>query len=697
MTTSHLTPRLLVAVMLAAIAIGVPVTAQRVSESELLLREALHRQQVQGDLPGAIKIYQQIVSAKDANRAVAARALLELAGCYEKLGQQAEGVYQRIVREFGDQPVAVQARARLAALRPAASAPAMILRKLEVSPDVVDVISTDGQRAVFLVRSTDRQRGVRLVGELGAWSVAFGDLSGKERRIVGLLPARLSTSPDLSTMVGYRARAQQFSIMKTDGSGERVLDLRENGKPLTTSERGPLSMNWSWDNRYLVITNPHETGSRLLRVTVADGTVTEVQPGLRGATQAQFSPDGKFIVYFGSGRIYVLPSGGGESHLIANGGGLVGWTRDGRHVLLREHTTAGWLLSAVPVQQGRRQGPSIALRSVPGSTMETMMNGSLFVKTGDEAEAVRDTWLGRLDDGATSVTWTPLNLVASPLPGDTRTLWLPDATRFAYVTGASPYTPRVIRVKNISTGDDREVYRADGMILGCVAAHREDVLFCTRVAGVAGEELELHIVSVSLESGRAQARGTLRGGLVIEHVTTDDRKIVFFDATTNSRVEWEIATGEQRAVPFYRSEDGRWSLSGWDSVRIRSATDGGDWRLLVDREAWPPMQQTFVPRGGIARHLIRFSPDGHWVLYHDRDAAGKQGLYRIAAEGGPPQRLGDYPTTLAGSSSLSVSPDGRGFLVTAPRQERRTGDYWILENFLPAGPGTSAAAAKTGK
>ena len=74
MTTSHMTPRILVAVTVAAIAVSSPRIAQRVAEPELLLREALHKQQVQGDPPGAIKIYQQIVSARSGDRAVTARA-----------------------------------------------------------------------------------------------------------------------------------------------------------------------------------------------------------------------------------------------------------------------------------------------------------------------------------------------------------------------------------------------------------------------------------------------------------------------------------------------------------------------------------------------------------------------------------------------------------------------------------------------
>ncbi len=681
MTTSHLTPRILVAVMLAAIVIGVPVTAQRVSESELLLREALHKQQVQGDLPGAIKIYQQIVSARNGDRSVSGRALLELAGCYEKLGQQAEAVYQRIVRDFADQPVAVQARARLAALRPAAPAPTMTLRKLEVAEDVRRIGGTDGQRAVFAA------------GSDSGLTVFFGDLAGKERRTLGPAPWDGSASPDLSVAVLYRIQTQRLTIMKTDGSGERVLELRENGRPFTVSGYGPLSMSWSWDNRYVLIATREKSGSRLLRVTVADGTVTEVQPGLRGAWRGRFSPDGQFIAYWRPFiGIDVIPSGGGESHPIATGADLVDWTKDGRYVLIQERSADGWLLSAVPVRQGRRQGEPIALRSVPGSGVETMFNGSLFISTGDEPVTVRNTWLGTLDDATASTTWTSLNLVGSPRPG-TVTPWSHDGTRFAYVTGDDSQTTRVIRVKNIETGDDLELYRAD-LIVGCVATHHENVLFCVRA--MLGDDRQIlgEIFSVSLETGRAEPRGTVRRMGIPEQMTPDDRKIVFREPHTNGRFEWEIDTREERAVPFYRSENARWSLSGWGSIQIRPTTDGTDWRLLAAR--------SFAPPAGF--EVVRFSPDGNWVLFYDRDAAGKAGLYRIAPDGSEPQRLGDYPTTTGANpgyslvrSVLSISPDGRRFIVHAPRQSRRTGDYWVLENFLPRAPGIPAAVNKTGK
>jgi hypothetical protein len=347
-------------------------------------------------------------------------------------------------------------------------------------------------------------------------------------------------------------------------------------------------------------------------------------------------------------------------------------------------TDRGYVLSAVPVQHGRRQGEPIVLRTMPGFETRTMMNGSLFVTSDDPANEVRDTWLGILDEGDASITWTPMDLVGSPGAG-TFANWAPDGSRFAYLTGDRP--TRTVRVKNVASGDDRELYRGERLI-GCVASHREDVLFCARLFGSG-----LQVVSISLDSGRTEIRGTLRRHEVVVQMRTDDRAIVFYDGATNSHVEWDIVTGEERTLRFYRSEDARWTLSGSmdtsqrHAASIRPATGESEWRLLMARR---------VPPGYPAP--VRFSPDGEWVVYHDRDAAGKNGLYRIATTGGEPQRLGDYPTGFP-SSVLSISNDGRRFIVHAPKPpaQRKGQEHWVLENFLPTAEAAAAPVAKSSK
>src|SRR4051794_22584180 len=86
--------------------------AQKVSDAELRYRDALHKQQVEGDLNGAIKLYQSIIASKT-DRATKAKALLQLAGCYDTLGQKSESLYQQIVHDFADQPAAKQAAEKL--------------------------------------------------------------------------------------------------------------------------------------------------------------------------------------------------------------------------------------------------------------------------------------------------------------------------------------------------------------------------------------------------------------------------------------------------------------------------------------------------------------------------------------------------------------------------------------------------------
>ena len=73
---------------LAAFTVAVCAQVKAPDKAEFALRTAMEKESVAGDLKAAIEAYRQIATTyAKSNRAVAARALFRLAGCYEKLGQ----------------------------------------------------------------------------------------------------------------------------------------------------------------------------------------------------------------------------------------------------------------------------------------------------------------------------------------------------------------------------------------------------------------------------------------------------------------------------------------------------------------------------------------------------------------------------------------------------------------------------------
>ncbi len=108
----------LTSLALAIVALGLLVGLQAQERPDLQLKAAVYKETVEGDLPGAIALYKQIVSHAAAARPIAAAALLALGGCYEKVGEaQARGVYERLIAGYPEQTIEVTAaRTRLAAL-----------------------------------------------------------------------------------------------------------------------------------------------------------------------------------------------------------------------------------------------------------------------------------------------------------------------------------------------------------------------------------------------------------------------------------------------------------------------------------------------------------------------------------------------------------------------------------------------------
>jgi tetratricopeptide (TPR) repeat protein len=79
-------------------------SARQTEDPGVLLRAAIEKEEVDGDLQGAIDLYKQIVAKYGDNRAIAAKALVRLGGCYEKLGiAEAGKTFQKVISDYPEQ------------------------------------------------------------------------------------------------------------------------------------------------------------------------------------------------------------------------------------------------------------------------------------------------------------------------------------------------------------------------------------------------------------------------------------------------------------------------------------------------------------------------------------------------------------------------------------------------------------------
>ena len=105
---------LVVAALVPTLLYGAPPAegAQAGSQSASnLFQEAMHLEEVVGDLPAAIGLYQRVAEEFSTDRSLAAHALVRMGRCYETLGDaQARAAYQRAVSDYPDQLAAVSKR-----------------------------------------------------------------------------------------------------------------------------------------------------------------------------------------------------------------------------------------------------------------------------------------------------------------------------------------------------------------------------------------------------------------------------------------------------------------------------------------------------------------------------------------------------------------------------------------------------------
>jgi len=367
--------------------------AQNSAQAEKQFQAALQKEMVAGDLKGAIEIYKQVVAQAGSNRALAAKALLKMAECHQKLGNtEAQKVYLQIVRDYAEQAEARVARAQL---EPSQEP---MPKKLwtSTSGGILDV-TLDGTMAIgrrFFVddRNVERQ-------DLFLRNVA----SGQESLLVNSSTAgavmEASFSPD-SQRVAYvgldRSNGRPRRTLKVIGIAAGA-EARTVFVPDASLDSFSL-VGWLPDGRTLV--SVFYAGSTapasLVSIAVSDGSVRILKTFAAGVRpgRVRLSNDGLWIAYeqWSTGRLHVVKADGQQDAEVVKWTGdstFPVWTPDGSHIVFTS-SRSGWAaLYAVPIRNGAATAePSLVQANFTGSPLRVLRSGSLVYQSNSGAQTM---------------------------------------------------------------------------------------------------------------------------------------------------------------------------------------------------------------------------------------------------------------------------------------------------------------------
>jgi len=697
------------ALVVVALLTGSLAPGQKNDQTDVMFQAALHKQLVDGDLEGAIEQYKTILAKYGSDRAVAAKAWVEMGQCYEKLGkEEARKAYERVLREYADQSeAAAKARARLAALsgNGASRSSEMVTRRLWTGPDV-DVedcsVSPDGRYLSYVDWTT---------GDLAIRDLA----TGKTRRLTNKSSSAESgghatfsvISPD-GKEVAYTWKQElpgeiflaDLRLVRLDGSAPRVLYSNRQAQSAVPTD-------WSSDGKYIVtlLIKPDST-LQIVLVTVADGSVRVLKTvGWESPEKMTFSPDGRYIAYdfpqqqdSDNRDIFLLAADGSrEIRLVEHPADdrLLGWAPpDGNSILFasdRSGSMSAWVLR---VADGKPTGPPELVKRDIGRVYPIG-----FTRTGSFyyglAIGTSDVYTAEFDSAAGKVLTEPQKATQRFVGSNSSPAWSPDGQNLAYISQPNllgiPSAEQVVSIRSLRTGQERELspkfyyifpniqWSPDGRSILVQAKEwkslgREGVYLIDAQTGEVTRVLETDPGSdlpnpAWFPDGkrllyRNGESGTKNENILMRDLETD-RETALFQATPTSKIDDMALSPDGQQVAL----------------------------TLLDQETRSSVLKVLPVAGGDASELVRakepetivgdslsWSPDSRYIVFGRNRATSQESkteLLTISRAGGKPHPLG---VAMDSVRRLSFDPNGHHVAFAAGRAKS---EVWVVENFLP--------------
>jgi len=605
-------------------------------QAQKLLSEAIYQEEVNGDLDGAIKTYQLILSKYLDYRKVSAEAYFHLGMCYEKLGKQdAMKAYQEIIRNYGEQKdIVAKARERLSRLEQTnikSEEPEGIkIRQIWKEPytDYLGTVSFDGRLRAYVY--------------WGNGDVAIQNIITGENQI-------LTHTADLGDSIGF---AEQPLISK---NGKQIVYSWWN--PYNTSDLfiidvdNPLPRHLyrqegeevypvTWLSDKEIIVTRYNTKTETAQITsfnISDGTFHVLKTfDRRKRPQLSCSRDGKSIAYDfaneadnGNFDINIFSvDGRGEISIVRHPANdrVLGWVPGRNEFLFISDRSGSSDLWAMPLDDGKPSGLPKRIYTDIGE-MEPMgftQNGDCFVgfsrqnfntyiapfnaETGELKEASGKSIIG-------SNYWVK---------------WSPDGQYLVYTK------ERQLTVQDLKTGSERKL--ADNMFFAttpCWSPDGNSILF------------------VGFEQSKLQTKG-YKGGIYKVNVKTGQTTEIVLIS------DYEYHAPEDDSLPL---SDLEWSSDGKSIFFLFFK----DWLIkhnLETREDKIMYKHSFFERG-----VLKLSPDGKSLLLGLRyPGEEKSRLLTIPVEGGKEKPLCTAQEEKVFGRAL-WSPDGKYIYFTENREK----------------------------
>lgn len=622
---------------LAAIVLATTVAGARDAQqdAERQLKAAINTELVDGNLKLAIEQYKKV--AASGNRALAAQALLRMADCYQKLGdREAQTIYERLVRDYGDQKDAVaSARARLGAK--AATVTARGDRAVWSGPeaDGFGTISPDGRFLTY----TDWNTGRLALRDLVAGTdhpLTTGTYDDGMTQFSAISKDGKHVAYEwLDTKVPPDARRFELRVAKLQGTS-LAESRRLMGDPDITNA---APNDWSSDGKWIAVNvRRKDLSNQVAVVSVSDGALKVLKSlDWPGATKIFFSPDGRYVAYdavvagtTNQQHLHVMSVDGTQETAVVVDSSqniVMGWSPDGRQLLFASDRSGSLGLWAIPLTNGKAQGAATLLKP-----------------------DIAATWSLGVTAPGTMYVWkhsSPVYLQTSAIDLNTGKL--------------VPRTPTAFQRFIGSRG--RPDWSADGKRLAYVSC-----------APLGGPKCTLWIRA--MDTGELRELPTVLVAMFFPRWSPDGRELLTRGTDRNGRqglYRLDAQTGAVTLVTSPSAGNGpaHWAADGKQAYYRKGSS-------VVARDLASGEEREVARLQGPGLGEISVSPDGRDVAYISEQPGVGADLFVAPVAGGSPRSLLHVTAPEQLVQRFGWTSDGRAIVVAKQHATRNRKELWLL-------------------